>query len=102
MSRTIEDSKKYDIVIDFLSYKKEKERGLTVDVYGAKDSELLDTMEVKVEKGELLENGNLKSQNGTVISNFANYKKVKDNKENRKTEFARALRKLKNNERIAE
>ncbi len=102
MNQTIEDSKKYDIVIDFLSYKKEKEKGLTVDVYGAKDSELLDTMQVKVEKGELLENGSLMLQNGNVIANFADYKEIKDNNKNRKTEFAKISNKSRNNERIAE
>ena len=102
MSRTIEDSKKYDIVIDFLSYKKEEERGLTVDVYGAKDSELLETMEVKVEKSELLDNGSLKLENGTMIANFADYKKIKDNRDNRRTEFAKTARTSRYNERIAE
>lgn len=90
MNRTIEDSKKgYDIVC--MSYSKEKQRGKGIKVVkaGKKDSFIeADSKELKTKNSELFENNKLEEETGNIIVNFADYKKAKENNENRITEFA--------------
>ena len=93
MNRTIEDSKQFDVVC--MSFGKEKQKGIEVVEAGEKDSFILQTMEIKAENCELLKNGNLKTEGGKNIINFADYAKVKNNNESRITEFALAKAKRK-------
>lgn len=74
--------------VNCISLHKENEKGFKEEGFGEKDSFILEGGEFKVYNSELLEDGSLKKQNGTVIPNFADYKKVKENNKNRVTEFA--------------
>lgn len=86
MNRTIEDSKQFDVVC--MSFGKEKQKEINVVESGEKDSFLEQTMDIKAENSELLENGNLKTESGKSIIKFADYAQAKNNKESRITEFA--------------
>lgn len=104
MKPSNEGSKKFDIVVDFLSYKKEKERGLTVETAGEKENVFEDSMVIKAENSKILENGNLETENGNIIVNFGDYKQIKENKDNRVTDFAvekKKREKRKSNNEIA-
>lgn len=88
MKPSNEGSKEFDIVVNFLSYKKEKERGLTVETAGEKENIFEDSMVIKAENSKILENGNLETEKGNILVKFADYKKVKENNEGRVTDFA--------------
>lgn len=86
MNQTTADSEKIDVVC--MSFGKEPQKGLEVVEAGEKDSFLLETMEITVGKSELLENGNLKVENGNNIINFGDYAQLKKNNQTRITDFA--------------
>lgn len=77
---------KFDIV--FMSFGKENQKGIAVESAGEKDTIFNDNMAITAENSKLLENGNLETQKGNIIVNFADYKKARENNKNRKTEFA--------------
>lgn len=83
MNQTSGDSKKYDIIVDFISYKKEREKGLEVIASGDKDYFLNDEMTISAGKFELFENNSLKTEEGKVIANFVDYKERKEIAEER-------------------
>ena len=103
MKPSNEGSRKFDIIVDFVSYKKGKEKGLIVDSADGKDNTLLECIEFSAGNSELLENGKLKKEDGNIIVNFADYKQAKENNESRITEFAleKKKRNAKSNEGIA-
>lgn len=103
MKPSNEGSRKFDIVVDFLSYKKENERGLKVVASGEKDNISLERMEISAGKSKILENGNLEKEDGTIIVNFADYKQAKENSESRITDFAleKKKKRAKSNDGIA-
>lgn len=105
MSRTIEDSKNFDVVC--MSFGKEKQKGIKVVKAGKKDcfKEATESKDLKTENSKLYKNNNLEEEEGNVIVNFADYKKAKENNENRITEFAvekakREKRKQRDNEQV--
>ena len=98
MNHTIEGSKKYEVVcmgwVEDLDKLEKNEKGFTAGKSARRDgieSNISNIQEIqvgKVEKATLLENGTLELSNGKKINKFADYKEIKKQKENRKTEFA--------------
>lgn len=95
MSRTIADSKNYDIV--FLSYQKEEGKELEVENFGEKDNQFIESMNIKAGKAELLKDGTLVTENGK-IANFTDYKEIKEINEKKITKFAIEKRKESNSQ----
>jgi len=87
MRPAIEGSNAIDLLC--LSFVKENEKGLTVVPGGAasKESNILENIEIKVENSELRSNNTLQTENGKIIKfDDKAFEKVKENKENRKTQ----------------
>jgi len=79
MSRTNGDSKKMDIVVNFMSWEKENERGIKVNSSNNENEIFTDIIDFPVSDSTLLENGNLIDQkyNTTIVS----IKEIKNKKD---------------------
>lgn len=88
MKPSNEGSKKFDIIVDFVSWKEENKKELVVETAGEKDNILSESKEIPTGNSKIYENGNLEKENGNIIVNFADYKQAKENNENRPTEHS--------------
>lgn len=79
MSRTNGDSKKMDIVVNFMSWEKENERGIIVNTSNKENEIFTEILDFPVYESILVENGNLiDKNNNTTILNFEEIKNKKD------------------------
>lgn len=85
MNQTSGDSK-FDIV--FMSFGKEKEKGIEVKSAGEKDNIFKDNMVISVGNSEILADGTIKAETGAIIAKSAKYEQVKENRKKRITEFS--------------
>ncbi len=85
MNQTNGDSK-FDIV--FMSFGKEKEKGIQVEAAGEKDNILQENMLIHTNNSKILENGTWIAENGAIVQQNANFAQVKQNNEKRITDFA--------------
>lgn len=79
MSRTNGDSKKMDIVVNFMSWEKENERGIVVNNSNKENEIFTEILEFPTSNSILLENGDLieKKYNTTIL----NFEEIKDKKD---------------------
>ena len=81
-------SRKFDIVVDFVSWKEENKKELAVETAGEKDNILSESKEIPTGNSKIYENGNVETENGNIIINFGDFQIVKNNNENRPTEHS--------------
>lgn len=85
MNQTSGDSKKMDIVVDFMSLEKEDERGIKVFSYGEEEAKNIfpNNVEIKVENNvitfdEKKDEIRVKTEYNTEIINFPNLKEKRE------------------------
>lgn len=88
MKPSNEGSRKFDIVVDFVSWKEENKKELAVETAGEKDNILSESKEIPTGNSKIYENGNVETENGNIIINFGDFQIVKNNNENRPTEYS--------------
>lgn len=88
MKPSNEGSRKFDIVVDFVSWKEENKKELAVETAGEKDNILSESKEIPTGNSKIYENGNVETENGNIIINFGDFQIVKNNNENRPTEHS--------------
>ena len=88
MKPSNEGSRKFDIVVDFVSWKEENKKELAVESAGEKDNILSESKEIPTGNSKIYENGNVETENGNIIINFGDFQIVKNNNENRPTEHS--------------
>ena len=88
MKPSNEGSRKFYIVVDFVSWKEENKKELAVETAGEKDNILSESKEIPTGNSKIYENGNVETENGNIIINFGDFQIVKNNNENRPTEHS--------------
>lgn len=88
MKPSNEGSRKFDIVVDFVSWKEENKKELAIETAGEKDNILSESKEIPTGNSKIYENGNVETENGNIIINFGDFQIVKNNNENRPTEHS--------------
>ena len=77
MELSNESSRKFNMVIDLISCKKEKENEITDISSGEKDNFLLENMEIEAYDSIKYEDGSIKKQDGTIIPNIVDFAEAK-------------------------